>query len=114
MSMNASEIKSVARANTIALLSGVFEANGAVQFDDASFAILQVVDEQEVWTEVTVKSKAYKPTKVSPAFDPYEVAEEWKAGKEMKAAEKKAKEEEKARKLAEKKAKEVKKEEEAE
>ena len=106
MSMNASEIKSVARANTVALLSDVFEANDAVQFADASWAILQEVDGQEVWTEITVKSKAYKPTKVSPAFDPYEVAEEWKAEKEMKAAEKKAKEEEKARKLVEKKAKE--------
>ena len=102
MSMNANEIKSTARANTVALLSDVFEANAAVQFADASWAILQEVDGQEVWTEVTVKSKAYKPTKVSPAFDPYEVAEAWKAEKEMKAAEKKAKEEEKARKLAEK------------
>ena len=104
--MNASEIKSAARANTIALLSDVFEANEAVQFADASWAILQEVDGQEVWTEITVKSKAYKPTKVSPAFDPYEVAEDWKADKEMKAAEKKAKEEEKARKIAEKKSKE--------
>ena len=109
MSMNASETKSAARANTIALLSGVFEENAAVQFADASWAILQEIDGQEVWTEITVKSKAYKPTKVSPVFDPYEVAEEWKADKELKAAEKKAKEEEKTRKLAEKKAKEEKK-----
>ena len=102
MSMNANEIKSTARANTVALLSDVFEANAAVQFADASWAILQEVDGQEVWTEITVKSKAYKPTKVSPAFDPYEVAEAWQADKDVKAAEKKAKEEEKARKLAEK------------
>lgn len=106
MSMNANEMKSVARNNTIALLSDVFSANEAVQFADASWAILQEVDGQEIWTEITVKTKAYKPTKVNPAFDPYEVAEEWKADKEIKAAEKKAKEEEKARKIAEKKAKE--------
>ena len=34
MSMNASEIKSIARTNTVALLSDVFEANEAVQFAD--------------------------------------------------------------------------------
>ena len=102
MSMNANEIKSTARAATAALLSNVFENYVAVQFADASWAILQEIDGQEVWTEVTIKSKAYKPTKVSPAFDPYEVAEAWQADKARKAAEKKAKEEEKARKLAEK------------
>lgn len=106
MSMNANEIKSTARANTVALLSDVFEANAAVQFADASWAILQEVDGQEVWTEITVKSKAYRPTKVSSAFDPYEEAKAWQFVKEVKAAEKKAKEEEKARKLAEKNKKE--------
>ena len=67
--------------------------------------ILQVVDGQEVWTEVTVKSKAYKPTKVSPAFDPYEVAAEWEAEKKAKAGVKAAKEAEKAAKVAAAKAK---------
>lgn len=102
MSMNAAEIKNTARYATAALLTDVFEQTDAVQFADASWAILQVIDGQEVWTEVTVKSKAYKPTKVSPAFDPFEVAEAWKEEKALKEAEKKAKEEEKARKLAEK------------
>lgn len=104
--MNATEIKNAARSATINALMDVLNANDAVQFADASWAILQNVDDQEVWTEVTIKSKAYKPTKVSPAFDPYEAAEDWKAEKEVKAAEKKAKEEEKARKIAEKKKKE--------
>ena len=90
MSMNANEIKSTARQMTIAALMPVLQENDAVKFADASFAILQTVDGQEVWTEITVKSKAYKPTKVSPAFDPYEVAEAWQADKEVKAAEKKA------------------------
>lgn len=104
--MNATEIKNAARSATINALMDTLNANDAVQFADASWAILQNVDDQEVWTEVTIKSKAYKPTKVSPAFDPYEAAEDWKAEKEIKAAEKKAKEEEKAKKIAEKKKKE--------
>ena len=101
--MNANELKSTARDLTVATLTDVLSANDAVQFADASFAILPVVDGQEIWTEITVKSKAYKPTKVAPAFDPYEVAENWKAEKEMKATAKAEKEAEKAKKLAAKK-----------
>ena len=106
MSMNANEIKSTARQMTIAAIMPVLEENDAVKFADASFAILQTVDGQEVWTEVTVKSKAYKPTKVSPAFDPYEVAEAWEAEKKIKADAKAVKEAEKAAKVAKAKAKE--------
>lgn len=98
--MNANEMKSTARMMTIEALMPVLQENEAVKFADASFAILQVVDGQEIWTEVSVKSKAYKPTKVSPAFDPYVVAEEWKQEKDIKAKEKAAKEAEKAAKIA--------------
>lgn len=104
--MNANEIKSTARQMTIAAIMPALEENDAVKFADASFAILQTVDGQEVWTEVTIKSKAYKPTKVSPAFDPYEVAAEWEAEKKIKADAKAAKEAEKAAKVAKAKAKE--------
>ena len=104
--MNANEIKSTARQMTIAAIMPALEENDAVKFADASFAILQTVDGQEVWTEVTVKSKAYKPTKVSPAFDPYEVAAEWEAEKKIKADAKAAKEAEKAAKVAKAKEKE--------
>lgn len=100
--MNANEIKTTARNLTIDALTEVLTANDAVQFADGSFAILQTVDGQEIWTEVSVKSKAYKPTKVAPAFDPYEVAEAWQAEKQVKAEEKAAKAAEKARKIAEK------------
>ena len=100
MAMNANEIKSTARQMTIAALIPVLEQNDAVKFADASFAILQTVDGQEVWTEVTVKSKAYKPTKVSAAFDPYEAAAAWEEDKKIKAGVKAAKEAEKAAKLA--------------
>ena len=91
MSMNANEIKSTARQMTIAAIMPSLMENDAMKFADASFAILQNVDGQEVWTEITVKSKAYKPTKNSPEFDPFEVAEEWKADKAAKEQEKAAK-----------------------
>ena len=99
MSMNANEIKSTARQMTIAALMPVLQENDAVKFADASFAILQTVDGQEIWTEVTVKSKAYKPTKVSPAFDPYTQAAEWEAEKKIKAQNKEEKEKEKQKKI---------------
>ena len=96
--MNATELKSAARNATISLLTDVFTTNEAVQFADNSWAILQTIDGEEVWTEITVKTKAMKATKVSPAFDPYEVAEAWKAEKEAKALQKAAKAAEKAAK----------------
>lgn len=103
--MNATEIKTTARALTINALTEVLNANAAVQFADASFAILQEVDGQEVWTEVTVKSKAYNDTARTPAFDPFVTAEAWQAEKAAKAAEKAAKAKEKAEKAARDKAK---------
>ena len=104
--MNANELKVSARTMTVNALATFLKENDAVQFDDASFAVLQVIDGQEVWTEVSVKSKAFKPTKVSPAFDPYVAAEDWKEEKRIKAEEKAEKEKEKARKAAERKEKE--------
>ena len=98
--MNANEIKSTARQMTIEAIMPALMENDAVKFADASFAILQTVDGQEVWTEVTVKSKAYKDTKVSKAFDPFEAAEAWEAEKKIKADNKAAKEAEKAAKVA--------------
>lgn len=112
MSMNATEMKNVARTNTVALLSPVLSENEAVQFADASWAILQTIDDQEIWVEISVKTKAYKPTKVSPAFDPYEAAEAWKEEKRIKAEEKAAKDAEKAKKIAKAKEKKEEKEEE--
>ena len=103
--MNANEIKSTARMNTIALLMPILEENHAVKFADGSFAILQTVDGQEIWTEVSVKSKQYKATKVSPAFDPFEAAEAWEAEKNIKAANAAAKKAEHEKKVAAAKAK---------
>ena len=98
--MNANEIKSTARQMTVAAIMPALQENDAVKFADASFAILQTVDGQEVWTEVTVKSKAYKDTKVSKAFDTFEAAQAWEAEKKIKADNKAAKEAEKAAKIA--------------
>ena len=98
--MNANEIKSTARQMTIAAIMPSLQENDAVKFADGSFAILQTVDGQEVWTEVSVKSKAWNDTKVSKAFDPYEKAAEWEAEKKIKADNKAAKDAEKAAKIA--------------
>ena len=98
--MNANEIKSTARQMTIAAIMPSLQENNAVKFADGSFAILQTVDGQEVWTEVSVKSKAYKDTKVSKAFDPRRAAQEWEAERQSKADNKAAKEAEKAAKIA--------------
>jgi len=106
MAMNMNEMKATARQMTIAAIMPSLMENDAVKFADGSFAILQTVDGQEVWTEVTVKSKAWKDTKVSKAFDPFEAAQEWEAEKKVKADNKAAKEAEKAAKVAKAKKKE--------
>ena len=106
MAMNMNEMKATARQMTIAAIMPSLMENEAVKFADGSFAILQNVDGQEIWTEVTVKSKAWKDTKISKAFDPYEAAQEWEAEKRIKAENKAAKEAEKAAKVAKAKAKE--------
>lgn len=111
MSMNATEMKNAARNATIAALHDALEDQAAVQFADASWAILQTIEGQEIWVEVSVKTKAYKPTKVSPAFDPYEAAEAWQEEKRIKAEEKAAKDAEKAKKVAKAKEKKEKEEE---
>ena len=96
--MNSVEMKATARNMTAALLSEIFATNDAVQFADGSWAILQTVDGQEIWTEISVKSKAYKATKISPAFDPYEAAQTWQDEKAQKADAKAQKAMEKAAK----------------
>ena len=98
--MNANEIKATARQMTIEAIMPMLVENDAVKFADGSFAILQTVDGQEVWTEVSVKSKAFKDTKVSKAFDPFEAAEAWQQEKEIKAVEKAEKAAAKAKKAA--------------
>ena len=114
MSMNVNEIREAARMMTIEELMPVFEKCSAVKWCDNGFAILQRVDEQEVWVSVDLTVKAWKPTKRSKAFDPYEEAAAWeeekrikagiKAEKAAKKAEKIAHDEQKREKMKEKKA----------
>lgn len=106
MAMNMNEMKATARQMTIAAIMPSLMENEAVKFADGSFAILQEVDGQEIWTEVSVKSKAFKDTKVSKAFDPFEKAEEWETERKIKTAAKAAKDAEKAAKVAKAKEKE--------
>ena len=98
--MNTMEKKVAARSMTLNALADVLESLSAVQFGDANFAVLQEVDGQEVWTEISVKAKSFTDTKVSPAFDPFEVAQVWQEEKQMKEDAKAAKAKEKAEKIA--------------
>lgn len=85
--------KIAARALTIDSLTTVLESLDAVQFADGSWAVLQEVEGQEVWTEITVKAKA-------PTFDPFVAAEDWKDDKAVKAQAAADKAKEKAAKIA--------------
>jgi len=96
--MTMMEKKLEARRRTLEALTAALESLDAVQFGDAEFAVLQEVDGQEIWTSITVQSKSYTATKVSPAFDPFEVAEIWKEEKATKAKAKAEREAEKERK----------------
>ena len=100
MSMNTAEIRATARQMTIAAIMPSLMENEAVKFADGSFAILQRVEDTEVWTEVTVKTKNWKATKTSEPFDPFEAAEAWEAERKIKADNKAAKEVEHAAKVA--------------
>jgi hypothetical protein len=99
--MNATEMKNTARNATVTAMMETLNALEAVQFADNAWAILQEVEGQEIWTSVEIKTKQYKPTSTTEAFDPYEKAAEWQEEKRIKAAEKEAKAKKKAKKEAE-------------
>ena len=106
--MNATEMKNIARNATVNAMMETLNALEAVQFADNAWAILQEVEGQEIWTSVEVKTKQYKPPSTTAAFDPYEKAAEWQEEKRIKAenaaikaAEKEAKAKKKAKKEAE-------------
>ena len=99
MEKNINEMRTEATQKVIAELMPILEANEAVKFADKSFAILENVDGQEIWVEITVKTKAWKDTKKAKAFDPFEAAEAWETEKKIKAGVKAQKEAEKAAKI---------------
>ena len=99
MSMNTAEIRATARQMTISAIMPSLMENEAVKFADGSFAILQRVEDTEVWTEVTVKTKNWKATKTSEVFDPYIKAAEWEEERKIKIQDKEIKEKEKQKKI---------------
>lgn len=100
--MTALEIKRSARVMTIKELERTLNDMCAVQFDDASFAVLQTVEDKEIWTEITIKSKAA-------SFDPYTEQALWRDAVEKKAAEKAAAKAEQAKREEAKRAAKAKK-----
>jgi len=98
--MNDMQKKNAARAAVMTQFTEMLDSCAAVQFADSSFAILQEVEGQEIWVEVTFKAKAFKPTKLSPPFDPFETAQVWQEEKKIKEQEKAEKAKEKERKIA--------------
>ena len=96
MAMNSVEMKATARQNTIAAIMPSLMEHNAIKFGDGQFAILQTVEDQDIWTEVSVKTKAFKDTKVSKAFDPRAAALAWEAERNIKAQNKAEKEAERA------------------
>ena len=86
MCMNVNEIRSEARQKVIEMLMPEFMDYHAVKFGDGSFAIPVKVEDTDVWVEVSVKTKAWTPTKKSAAFNPHDKAAEWQALKKMKKA----------------------------
>lgn len=99
MEMSVNEIRAAAIEKVLVELMPVLEQNEAVKFADKSFAILETIGNQEVWVEVSLKTKAWKDTKKSKAFDPYEAAAEWEEEKKIAAGVKAQKEAEKAAKI---------------
>ena len=81
MEMNVNEIRQEASMRVIAELIPVLEQNNAIKFANGSFAIEEIVNGQHVWVEVSVKTKAWKDTKRTKAFNPYEAADAWEKEK---------------------------------
>lgn len=94
MAMNVNEVRAAVREHVVGKMEDFLMANHAIQFEDASWAIPVSVDGMTVYAEVSVKTKAWKDTKTSPAFKPETAIAKWEAEKfekEQKAAEKAAK-----------------------
>jgi len=102
--MKMAEIQAKVKATVFDEIKSHFEENGE-QFADFSIAVPVEVEGKEYWAKVTVVCGQIKDTKTSPAFDPFAVAEEWKADKEYKAQLAESKAKAKADKLARSKSK---------
>lgn len=96
--MTSNEMKAAAREFVAKGLEEILTEMGAIQFADDSWAVRTEIDCQEIWVEISVKSKAFKATKTYDAFNPKAAREAWQEDKRIRA-------EEKAAKAAEKKEK---------
>lgn len=92
------QMKENAKMEAFGRLTEILEKMGAEQVSSFTFAVPTVQEGQEVWVEIDLTAKQWKPTKVTSAYDPFEKARIWKEEQETKASEK-------AQKLAEKNAK---------
>ena len=94
MAMNTNEVRAAVREFVVGQMEDFLNENSAIQFEDGAWAIPVSVDGMTVYAEVSVKTKAWKDTKTSPAFNPETAIAKWEAEKyekEQKAAEKAAK-----------------------
>ena len=94
MAMNTNEVRAAVREFVVGQMEDFLKENSAIQFEDSAWAIPVSVDGMTVYAEVSVKTKAWKDTKTSPAFNPETAIAKWEAEKyekEQKAAEKAAK-----------------------
>ena len=94
MAMNTNEVRAAVREFVVGQMEDFLNENNAIQFEDSAWAIPVSVDGMTVYAEVSVKTKAWKDTKTSPAFNPETAIAKWEAEKfekEQKAAEKAAK-----------------------
>lgn len=93
MAMNVNEIRAAVREYIVSTMEDFLKESNAIQFDEGSWAIPVSVDGKTIYAEVSVKTKAWKDTKTSPAFNPETAVAKWEAEKEereRKAAEKAA------------------------
>ena len=83
-----SQMKENAKIEVSDKLAKSFTAYGAEQVGAFTFAIPTMQEGQEVWVEVALTAKQWKETKVSPAYDPFKKAQEWRDETAQKAKEK--------------------------
>lgn len=94
MAMNTNEVRAAVREFVVGQMEDFLKENSAIQFEDGAWAIPVSVDGMTVYAEVSVKTKAWKATKSTEAFNPETAIAKWEAEKfekEQKAAEKAAK-----------------------
>ena len=98
--MNDMEKRKAARDMVIAKFINAINENEGEQFDECAWAFSTDVEGQEIWVEMSFKAKAFKDTKRSKAFDPFEAAEDWHDTIHERAQKKAERDAKKAQKVA--------------